>query len=226
MSDGSLLRDRAEELKAKYHPIEIDVHMDVNEKLPHMIEWWKSAHNLYLESNLNKTYIKQLVQQSDMELKRGVQQFITDLLRTETPILIFSAGIGDIIEYFLEKEIPEFKHNHESSHIVSNFIQYNSDGKLISFSDKLIHTFNKNEHEIHDTPYFQSILNRPNVILLGDSLGDIGMTGGMKNLKQTLKIGFLNNSTPEKLEVYKTVYDIVICDDQSFDIPNAILKEI
>lgn len=52
------------------------------------------------------------------------------------------------------------------------------------------------------------------------------MTGGMKNLKQVLKIGFLNHSTPAKLEVYKSIYDIVICDDQTFDIPNLILKAI
>jgi HAD superfamily hydrolase (TIGR01544 family) len=133
---------------------------------------------------------------------------------------------GDIIQFFFEEQIPEFKHNHQSSHIVSNFVQYDDEGKLVSFSEKLIHSFNKNEHEIHDTPYFQTIAKRPNVILLGDSLGDIGMTGGMKNLKQILTIGYLNRSTPEKLEVYKDVYDIVICDDQTFDIPNAILKAI
>jgi HAD superfamily hydrolase (TIGR01544 family) len=133
---------------------------------------------------------------------------------------------GDIIEFFLEIQIPVFKHNHTSSHIVSNFIQYDTDGKLISFNEKLIHSFNKNEHEIHDTPYFQSILNRPNVILLGDTLGDVGMIAGMKNLKQILKIGYLNHSTPAKLEVYKNVYDIVICDDQTFDVPNRILQAI
>jgi 5'-nucleotidase len=127
---------------------------------------------------------------------------------------------------FLEKEIPKFKHNHESSHIVSNFLQYDPNGKLLSFSKKLIHPFNKNEHEIHDTPYFQSILNRPNVLLLGDTLGDIGMIGGMKNLKQILKIGYLNRSTSTKLEVYKQAYDIVICDDSTFDVPNVILNSI
>ena len=57
-------------------------------------------------------------------------------------------------------------------------------------------------------------------------LGDVGMIGGMKNLKQILKIGYLNRSTPEKLEVYKSIYDIVICDDSTFDVPNAILNAI
>jgi len=52
------------------------------------------------------------------------------------------------------------------------------------------------------------------------------MIGGMKNLKQILKIGYLNHSTPAKLELYKNIYDIVICDDQTFDVPNQILKAI
>ncbi|CAF1369163.1 unnamed protein product [Adineta ricciae] len=226
LPDGSLLRDKSSELYAKYHPIEIDVQMEVSEKIPYMIEWWHSAHNLFVLSDLNQSVIRDLVHESRMELKKGVREFITELLTSQTPILIFSAGLGDVIQFFFEERIPEFKHNHESSHIVSNFIQYDDQGKVISFSEKLIHSFNKNEHEIHDTPYFQTIANRPNVILLGDTLGDIGMTGGMKNLKQILKIGYLNHSTPEKLEVYKNAYDIVICDDQTFDVPNAILNAI
>ncbi|CAF1015558.1 unnamed protein product [Rotaria sp. Silwood1] len=226
LPDGSLLAIKAEALRLKYHPIEIDVHMDVSEKIPYMIEWWRKAQNLFVLSNLTKSSIREFVHQASMELKKGVHEFITDLLHSETPILIFSAGLGDVIEFCLEKEIPDFKHNHESSHIVSNFINYDNDGKILSFSDKLIHSFNKNEHEISDTPYFQTILTRPNVILLGDSLGDVGMIGGMKNLKQILKIGYLNHSTPVKLEVYKNVYDIVVCDDQTFDVPNAILKAI
>jgi cytosolic 5'-nucleotidase 3 len=97
---------------------------------------------------------------------------------------------------------------------------------VISFGDKLIHSFNKNEQNIDDTPYYQTIADRCNVILLGDTLGDVGMTGGMKNLKHILKIGYLNHSTDQKLQVYKHVYDIVICDDQTFDLPNEILNAI
>ncbi len=68
--------------------------MDVNEKLPYMIEWWHSAQNLFVLSNLNKSLIRELVHQSKLELKTGVREFITELLRSEIPILIFSAGLG------------------------------------------------------------------------------------------------------------------------------------
>lgn len=85
---------------------------------------------------------------------------------------------------------------------------------------------NKNEQEIHDAPYYQSIVDRANVLLLGDSINDIGMIGRMKNLKNILKIGYLLESVPSKLEAYKNVYDIVICGDQSFDVPCMILNAI
>jgi 5'-nucleotidase len=200
--------------------------MSIEEKIPYMIEWWHTAETMILSSNLNQSMMQEMVYESKMELRKGVQEFIRELLRTQTPILIFSAGLGDIIEIFLKKEIPEFKHNHEFSHIVSNFFQYDTNGNLKASNKKIIHSFNKNEHEIHDTPYYQSILNRPNVILIGDVTGDVAIIEGIKNLKQILKIGYLNRSTPAKLEGYKTVFDIVICDDLTFDIPNVILNAI
>ncbi|CAF3431532.1 unnamed protein product [Rotaria socialis] len=193
LPDGSLLRVQADQLRSYYQSIEHDVCMNIDEKIPHMIEWWRKAQALLLLSNLNQPMIRALVYKSKLELKKGVKEFITELLRSETPILVFSAGLGDVIEIFLEKEIPEFALNHELSQIISNFIQYDTNGNLVAFSD---------------------------------TLGDVGMIAGMKNLKQILKIGFLNRSTPEKLEVYKSAYDIVVSDDQTFDIPNFILKAI
>lgn len=68
--------------------------MTIEEKIPYMIEWWHSAHDLILSSNLNKSMIRDLVYKSKMELKEGVKEFITTLLSSQTPILIFSAGLG------------------------------------------------------------------------------------------------------------------------------------
>ncbi|CAF1438342.1 unnamed protein product, partial [Didymodactylos carnosus] len=169
--------------------------------------------------------------ESQMEFKDGVNEFIARSLKDKIPILIFSAGLGDIIEIFLEINVPAFRlQEHtptESTHIVSNFMDYDSKSfHFTGFKDKLIHAFNKNEYEIYDTPYYNQIKQRPNVILLGDTLGDVGMIAGMKNLQNILKIGFLNNYNETKLKVYKSVYDLVICNDQTFTIPNQILDEI
>ena len=110
MTDGSLLRNAAEKMRLMYHPIEMDVHLTVEEKLPHMIEWWRSAQNLFISSNLTKSRIRELVYESDMTLKKGAREFITDLLKTETPILIFSAGLGNFKSIDIYLMLNEFVH--------------------------------------------------------------------------------------------------------------------
>ena len=63
---------------------------------------------------------------------------------------------------------------------------------MVGFQSDLIHTFNKNKNAIKKSDYFNSIKHRHNIILLGDSLGDLTMADGAYNVKNILKIGFLN----------------------------------
>ena len=65
--------------------------------------------------------------------------------------------------------------------------------ELIGFQGDLIHTFNKNKSAIHKSDYFNSIKHRHNIILLGDSIGDLSMAEGAHNAQNILKIGFLND---------------------------------
>jgi 5'-nucleotidase len=94
LPDGSLVRDQTAKLRLKYHPIEYDVQMSVEEKIPYMIEWYHETQSLILASNLNRSLMRELIYQSKMELRKGVHDFITELLCSQTPILIFSAGLG------------------------------------------------------------------------------------------------------------------------------------
>lgn len=55
----------------------------------------------------------------------------------------------------------------------------------------MIHVFNKNEFALKNTKYYEIIKTRGNVILMGDSLGDAGMTNGVACSNAVLKIGFL-----------------------------------
>lgn len=65
-------------------------------------------------------------------------------------------------------------------------------GKMTGFQDEMIHVYNKNEGAIHDSDYFQKLEHRNNVILMGDSLGDLHMADGAVGVQNKLKIGFLN----------------------------------
>lgn len=57
---------------------------------------------------------------------------------------------------------------------------------------------------------------RTNVLVLGDSLGDVEMAKGMRNPGAILKIAFLNDNINEHMESYLTSYDVVIQEIKSY----------
>ena len=70
---------------------------------------------------------------------------------------------------------------------------------MIGFKGEIIHIYNKNEGAIHDSDYFKELEHRKNVLLLGDSVGDLTMARGVEDGK-ILRIGFLN----DKVSRYST----------------------
>ena len=77
-------------------------------------------------------------------------------------------------------------------------------------------------------PYFhpQELQGRHNVVLIGDSLGDLRMADGVDNPAHVLKIGFLNVNLEQRMADYMDKFDIVLLDDQTMDCPLAILDKI
>lgn len=75
--------------------------------------------------------------------------------------------------------------------MISNFLEFSEDGTILGFKNKIIHIYNKNEYAIKGSQFYNKVLNRDNVILLGDSIGDANMVEGIDHLNNVLKIGFL-----------------------------------
>lgn len=70
-------------------------------------------------------------------------------------------------------------------------MEFDDNEQLVGFKQPLIHTFNKNSSVIPEN-CFNDVADRNNVILLGDSIGDVSMAEGIKRRGSILKIGFLN----------------------------------
>ncbi|CAH1788977.1 unnamed protein product [Owenia fusiformis] len=209
-------------LRAKYYPIEISTEKTTEEKIPYMVDWWTQAHDLLVTCNLTKSKLRDIVRDSEIVLRDGCNWFLDELHKHKLPLLIFSAGVGDII-------IEVLLHQHEmyeNIKIVSNFMNFNNQGVLTGFKGELIHTYNKNKSAIHKSDYFEKLAKRENVILLGDSVGDLRMADGCKYSKNVLKIGFLNDKVEERMDTYKNLYDIVLVADETMDVPNSILREV
>lgn len=85
-------------------------------------------------------------------------------------------------------------------------------GIMVGFKGKLIHMFNKNEDAIHSSDYFEKLYNRTNVILMGDSIGDIKMALGVPQPSSVLKIGFLNDKVSITQRWYSHHYHALNCD--------------
>lgn len=223
--DNSLLisddcRIKLKELLNKYYPIEIDSSRSIAEKLPLMVEWWTKAHALLIEQRIRKDDLAKVVRESEARLREGYKFFFDHLHEHSIPLLIFSAGIGDV----LEEVIRQAGVFHSNVNVFSNYMAFDELGVLYGFKGELIHIYNKREGALLNTGHFRELRMRPNVLLLGDSLGDLSMADGVQDMENILKIGFLNDKVEERKQLYLDSFDVVLIKDETLDVPNAVLR--
>jgi 5'-nucleotidase len=185
-----------------------------------MLEWWIAHENLLVESGMNENIIEDIYETSPNTFREGTKEFFKILSEKNVPILIFSAGVGNMIEYFMKKK----NILGENVHILSNFFEFDENGKAKGYSGKIIHVMNKSESDL-DEKYKQLVSKRKNVILLGDSIDDLGMVNKMET-ENIIKIGFLNEDVENKLDLYKKNFDVVITGDGSMEFVNGLLGKL
>ncbi|KAJ0066381.1 hypothetical protein NL108_011748 [Boleophthalmus pectinirostris] len=215
-------RQKLVQLKNQYYPIEIDPQLTMEEKYPFMVEWYFKSHSLLVEQRLQKDKLPEAVRDSDAALRDGYEQFFDRLQQHNVPVFIFSAGLGDVLEEILRQSgvyLPNVK-------VVSNFMDFDDNGVIRGFKGELIHVYNKHDGALRNTEYFKQLKENCNIILMGDSLGDLSMADGVANVENILKIGFLNDKVEERLDKYLDHYDIVLVRDETLEVPNAILQKV
>lgn len=215
-------RKKAKDLHSKYYPIEIDPTISIEDKIPKMVEWYTQAHQVVGTSGVKKSDFTKMVKSSDVMLRSGCEVLFDTLNRNGIPLLIFSAGLGDLVKEVL----THFGTLYPNMKFVGNFMDFDEEGNTIGFKGEVIHMFNKNQSSIHNSEYFNQLKHRNNIILLGDSLGDLQMADGVPQPANVLRIGFLNHKVEESLPKYIEGYDIVLVDDQSMDLVNGLLQRI
>ncbi|KAL7064663.1 hypothetical protein AAHC03_05538 [Spirometra sp. Aus1] len=213
-------------LRQTYHPVEVDPTIPVSMKIPIMLEWWDLSHKVISTSSIHKDTLQATVNQCNLALRDYVVEFMTQLHKQNIPILIFSAGLGNVIELLLER----FNLCFDNVRVVSNFMDFNDEGLLIGFQEPIIHTFNKTIATVSNSDYIKKVLSkRSSIILLGDSSADPYMADGIHGENadphvNILKIGYLNDNVETLLDAYMDIYDIVLIDDATFEIPLEVLN--
>ncbi|KAH1230201.1 Cytosolic 5'-nucleotidase 3A [Glycine max] len=103
------------------------------------------AHGLLVEGGLTYDSIRQSVANANIAFREGVCELFEFLEERDAPVLIFSAGLADIIEEVLRQKLHR---SFKNVRIVSNRMVFDDDGRLVTFKGKLIHSLNKNEHAL------------------------------------------------------------------------------
>lgn len=162
----------------------------------------------------------------------GYEQFFDRLQKYNVPVFIFSAGLGDV----LEEIIHQAGVYHSNIKVVSNFMDFDdnvsprallsaasldgrradgrvdlpsdSQGVIRGFKGELIHVYNKHDGALRNTEYFKQLKEYSNIILMGDSLGDLSMADGAPCVENILRIGFLNDKVADTHPCLDKPYNI------------------
>ena len=190
-------------------------------QLPFMREWYTSNHTAMVSAGITSTSITAAVQTAPIKMRPRAPQLLNLLQSSHVPLLIFSAGLADVIELILSDlvRLPPCT----TTRVVSNRMAFSPTGLVTEFSEPLIHMFNKRQEAV--PPAEQLVA--PNQILLGDGYGDRTMCDGAAVPPITLlKVGFLNDHVAEKLEQYKGAFDVVCVGDGGMDFVVDIVRGV
>lgn len=157
--EGSLGPEYFEEAQKDfdyYRPIELDQKISKEEKTEKMVEWWKRHFALLFKHGFSRQLIEKIISEERIVLREGVLEFIDFLNEKNIPLVILSAGIGDLIKARLERDGRLYK----NVHIISNLAKFDESGKAVGILSQVITSVNKHEMEVHKLPVYKELLKR------------------------------------------------------------------
>lgn len=213
---GECLKQRLA-LYEHYRPLELDYSIEAGRKQKIMKEWATKSFTLLSKFIKSKEMIKDSLKEANLCLKDGTKEFLKEMYEKDIPVIIMSAGVGNIIEEFLKENNCLYK----NIYIVSNFFEF-SDGKVYLDINNIIATSNK-EYSRIPKEVQDKIKDRKGSLLLGDLIEDLKMQK-KENLEKTLTIGFLDENIEDGLERYNKNFDIVLTNNSNFNDINNVFN--
>lgn len=194
-----------------YRPYEKNITMDPDEKYLLMEKWWKDDMRALTQEHLTHDKFVHIAKNCDIFLKNGIVQLMKNKLKHKFPMIIVSAGIGELIKetfnlLFENHSIDETEV--QPFNIVSNLGVF-EEGELVEFQKPIIHIMNKSTHvkRFVDEQYKWDEENkcdlRKNIIVMGDVIEDLNMISEI-SYDNIIKIGFLNN--PDSIDKYTYLF--------------------
>lgn len=152
-------------------------------------ELYQTVHEQFKGIAFDRREIEEVVRKYGPSFRDKTHDLFSKLENLHIPVVIFSAGLGDVIVEQLRQKNVQFN----NVNLISNYLNFN--GSLLNGlqnHENLIHEFNKQHHL---SQYINSTIlkSRKNVILMGDHTGDAAIVEELQNTGCTLKIGYFYN---------------------------------
>lgn len=213
------LKEESHKLIDKYYPYELDYNLDIDTKTAYMEEWYQKNMDLLYEYGLTYDILINCVKYSKVNFRNGFKKFFSYLHNNNIPIIILSAGIGNVIYEILKLNNCLY----DNVHIISNFIEFQNN-KMKPFSNNMIHSCNKNLSKI-PTNFSSRLENKDYILLFGDLIEDLNMVS-KEDLTKTISFGFLEKKIEVNLEFYKNAFNVVLTNNSSFNDVFSIIENL
>lgn len=212
------LKKESSKLVEKYYPIELDFTLDDASKSIYLEEWYYKNMDLLYKYQLTNDILVNCVKYSNNKFRNGFKSFLNTLYDKNIPVIILSAGIGNVIVELLKLNNCFYN----NIYIISNFIKFDNTMTMLPFNDKIIHTSNK---DINLLPInvANKIKDKNYILLFGNLIEDLNMVN-KEDLSKTISFGFLEKNVDMNINRYRNSYDVVLTDNSSFDDVEGILS--
>lgn len=181
------------ELYQKYGALEFDYTKSFEERNIAMEKWYRESIKLYYEYDLTAEKLKKSISNSNLTFRSGAKDFLNNMYKNNIPVVILSAGIGNVIEFFLRKNNCYF----ENIYIISNFIPFDDNGNIRKSKGKLIHSLNKTMEGHTTLELDEKIKDKKYRLLLGNIVEDKQMVP-VKEWNRTISIRFFRYKSRRK----------------------------
>ena len=203
----------------EYYPYELDYNLDFDIKTRLISEWYYKNMDLFYKYGLTYDILVECVKNGHVCFRNGFKEFLNFLYNNNVPVIIVSAGIGNVIYEFLKFNNCLYS----NVHIISNFINF-KDNVMLPFKDEMIHSCNKCIRKL-PADLNNEICNKEYILLFGDLIEDLEMVS-KEDLIRTISFGFLEKKIDDNLVFYKNAFDVVLTNNSSFNDVQSILNKI
>lgn len=203
---GDEFQKEINRLYEMYRPIEVSYKLPIEEKKQAIKTWYEECMELYYQYHLTKEKLSNSIKESDLQFREGAKELLVQANQNDIPVIILSAGIGNVIEQFLRESKCYF----ENMYIISNFIEFDAEGNMKKFdNNKIIHTLNKTMEHHLPVQWKEKLQKKKYALLFGDLIEDLNMIS-IKQKEDAITVGFLEKNVEENLDRYRQNFDVVL----------------